>query len=427
MKTWGARFFCERYLDNLYRRASINDLRLFIMTIVDRWLLPDGVEELLPEQAERVESLRRQLLDLYRSWGYELVIPPLIEYTDSLLVGLGQDVDIQTFKVVDQLSGRTMGIRADITPQTARIDAHSLKREGPVRLCYAGSVLHTKPKSLMASRSPIQLGAELYGDASLSSDIEIICLMLETLKAVGITDITLDLGHVGIYRALVEQAGLEGGSEKTLFDALQRKASAEIESAISAGIADPVQADMMRALSQLNGDSSILQRAREQLAAAPVEVVQAIDTLAEVAEQIASRLPEVNCYFDLSELRGYHYHTGMVFAALAPGHGQAVANGGRYDDIGAVFGRARPATGFNTDLKALLAYLPKTTGSDNSASIFAPCSDSVSRDDRGLLWQKVQALRAEGERVVCGLSGQAEAPDFGRCLVLEQGRWVVSG
>jgi ATP phosphoribosyltransferase regulatory subunit len=192
------------------------------MTIADRWLLPDGVEELLPEQAQQVEFLRRKLLDLYQCWGYELVMPPLMEFTDSLLVGLGADVDMQTFKVVDQLSGRAMGIRADITPQVARIDAHSLNRRGPARLCYAGSVLHTKPKSLMASRSPIQIGAELYGDASLSSDIEVICLMLETLQTAGVVDITLDLGHVGIYRALIEQACLSGDAEQQLFDALQR-------------------------------------------------------------------------------------------------------------------------------------------------------------------------------------------------------------
>ena len=341
------------------------------MTIADRWLLPDGVEELLPEQAERVESLRRELLDLYRSWGYELVIPPLIEYTDSLLVGLGHDVDIQTFKVVDQLSGRTMGIRADITPQTARIDAHSLNREGPVRLCYAGSVLHTKPKSLLASRSPIQLGAELYGDASLSSDIEIICLMLTTLKTTGVTNITLDLGHVGIYRALVEQAGLNDETEQALFDALQRKAGADVEAAIASGINDSTLADMMRALSQLNGDRSVLERAKQSLADAGADVAMAIDALAQVADQIAARMPDVNLYFDLSELRGYHYHTGLVFAALAPGHGQAVANGGRYDDIGEVFGRARPATGFNTDLKALLGYLPAGYGASQTSSIFA--------------------------------------------------------
>ena len=232
------------------------------MTIADRWLLPDGVEELLPEQAGQVESLRRKLLDLYQSWGYLLVIPPLIEYTESLLVGLGHDVDIQTFKVVDQLSGRMMGIRADITPQTARMDAHSLRGDGPSRLCYAGSVLHTKPKSLMASRSPIQIGAELYGDGSLSSDIEVISLMLETLTVSGIDQITLDLGHVGIYRALIEQSELTADAEEKLFSALQRKSSGDIESAIQEGISDSKLADMMRALSTLNGDRSILDKAK---------------------------------------------------------------------------------------------------------------------------------------------------------------------
>jgi ATP phosphoribosyltransferase regulatory subunit len=397
------------------------------MTVADRWLLPDGVEELLPEQAELVEALRRKLLDLYRSWGYELVIPPLIEYTESLLVGLGHDIDIQTFKVVDQLSGRTMGIRADITPQTARIDAHSLNREGPVRLCYAGSVLHTKPKSLLASRSPIQVGAELYGDASLSSDTEIICLMLQTLQCTGVTNITLDLGHVGIYRALVAQAGLEGEAEKALFDALQRKASADIEMAINRGIADPVMANMMRALSQLNGDRSVLTRAAQLLAAAPPAVAAAIADLNQVADLIAMRMPDVNLYFDLSELRGYHYHTGLVFAALAPGYGQAVANGGRYDHIGESFGRARPATGFNTDLKALLAYVSSTVREDENPSIFAPADNNLSAEHALALWQTIQTLRASGERVVSGLSGQTEAKEYKRRLVLQQGQWSVQG
>jgi ATP phosphoribosyltransferase regulatory subunit len=395
------------------------------MTIADRWLLPDGVEELLPGPAERVESLRRELLDLYRSWGYELVIPPLIEYTDSLLVGLGPDVDIQTFKVVDQLSGRTMGIRADITPQTARIDAHSLNREGPVRLCYAGSVLHTKPKSLLASRSPIQIGAELYGDDSLSSDIEIICLMLTTLKTTGVTNITLDLGHVGIYRSLAEQAGLNNETGQALFDALQRKAGADVETAIANSIIDPAQADMMRALSQLNGDRSVLDRAKHLLSDAGADVAETIDALARVADQIAARMPEVNLYFDLSELRGYHYHTGLVFAALAPGHGQAVANGGRYDDIGEVFGRARPATGFNTDLKALLGYLPAEDNANHANSICAPDSESLSPEDSLNLWQTVQNLRSNGERVVCALPGQSSASDCNRRLSLNDGQWVV--
>jgi ATP phosphoribosyltransferase regulatory subunit len=395
------------------------------MTIADRWLLPDGVEELLPEQAEQVERLRRLLLDLYRSWGYELVIPPLLEFTESLLVGLGADVDIQTFKVVDQLSGRTMGIRADITPQTARIDAHSLQRQGPSRLCYAGSVLHTRPKSLMASRSPIQIGAELYGDAGLGSDIEVISLMLETLNVAGVSQITLDLGHVGIYRSLVAEAGLDDVVEQQLFTALQRKASGEIEAAIKEGIADSSVANMMRALSQLNGGPEVLDRARTLLADAPAAVLAAIDDLAAVAEQITSRMPSVNIYFDLCELRGYHYHTGLVFAALAPGHGQAVANGGRYDDIGEVFGRARPATGFNTDLKALLNYLPADNGSEQSKVIFAPDDSELNAQDRQSLWLKIQSLRASGEQVVSGLSGQASIPNCERSLILHDSEWLI--
>lgn len=396
------------------------------MSKADRWLLPDGVEELLPEQASQVERLRRKLLDLFRSWGYELVIPPLIEFTDSLLVGMGSDVDIQTFKVVDQLSGRTMGVRADITAQTARIDAHSLKREGPVRLCYAGSVLHTKPKSLMASRTPIQVGAELYGDAGLDSDIEIICLMLETLHCGGVTNITLDLGHVGIYRALVREAGLTEEAERKLFDALQRKSTVDIEEAISAGIDNRDIADMMRTLSQLNGDSSVLKRAKKALSAAPVEVIAAIDMLEKVAEKIFLRLPSVSVYFDLCELRGYHYHTGLVFSALAPGHGQAVANGGRYDHIGEVFGRARPATGFNTDLKALLSYLSKDCA-DDEAIIYAPTSEGLSSDEELSLWRTVRSLRESGARVVYGLTGQKTQSNYSRNLALSNGEWITEG
>lgn len=388
------------------------------MTIADRWLLPDGVEELLPVQAEQAEALRRKLLDLYHSWGYELVIPPLLEFTDSLLVGLGSDVNLQTFKVVDQLSGRTMGIRADITPQVARIDAHCLKREGATRLCYAGSVIHTRPKKLMASRSPIQLGAELYGDASLASDIEIISLMLETLRNTGINNITLDLGHVGIYRALLAQAKLNAEDEASLFEALQRKSSAEIAELISRLIADKALAEMMVSVSQLNGDRTVLGKARELLQGAGAAVLEAVDALEQVADSIAARMPEVNLYFDICELRGYHYHTGLVFAALAPGYGHAVANGGRYDDIGEVFGRARPATGFNTDLKALLQLLP-TSLSESAKAIYAPNDNAVA------LWQAVQGLRAKGERVISGLSDQAVVAGCDRQLVLEQGQWVV--
>jgi ATP phosphoribosyltransferase regulatory subunit len=394
------------------------------MTIADRWLLPDGVEELLPEQAEQVEALRRKLLDLYQGWGYELVIPPLLEFTDSLLVGLGDDIDLQTFKVVDQLSGRTMGIRADITPQTARIDAHSLKREGATRLCYAGSVLHTKPKALLASRSPIQLGAELYGDAGLSGDIEIISLMLETLRCAGLSQVTLDLGHVGIYRALVAIADLSADAEQVLHDALQRKSAVDIEVAIANSIDDSAVADMMRALSQLNGDRTVLAKAKIALANAPAVVLEAIAALEQVAERITSRMPDVDIYFDLSELRGYHYHTGLVFSALAPGHGQAVANGGRYDHIGEVFGRARPATGFATDLKALLNYLPLST-QQKSDIIFAPSDDGLSAAEDKLLWNAIQQLRADGEIVVCGAAVDDAPAKNCRSLVLKNEQWQL--
>lgn len=388
------------------------------MTIADRWLLPDGVEELLPEQAAQVESLRRKLLDLYHTWGYELVVPPLLEFTDSLLVGLGNDVDLQTFKVVDQLSGRTMGIRADITPQVARIDAHCLKREEPVRLCYAGSVLHTRPAALMASRSPIQLGAELYGDSSLSSDIEIICLMLETLRCTGINSITLDLGHVGIYRALLAESELDAEQADRLFDALQRKSVTEITAVIDGAKVDADTAAMLLSLTSLSGGREVLSRAAKLLAKAPAPVQQALGALQAVADSVQSRMPDINIYFDLSELRGYHYHTGLVFAALAPGFGRAVANGGRYDDIGAAFGRARPATGFSSDLKALLQVLPNQEVINNKG-IVAPDSNDPE------LWQAVKALRENGERVVMRLTEQTQVSACDRQLVLEQGRWQV--
>lgn len=386
------------------------------MTTVDRWLLPDGVEELLPVQAARAEKLRRQLLDLYSSWGYDLVVPPLLEFTDSLLIGLGRDVDLLTFKVTDQLSGRSMGIRADITPQVARMDAHSLHREGPVRLCYAGSVLHTRPKSLLASRSPIQIGVEFYGDAGLTSDSEVVLLMLETLRIANLSGITLDLGHVGIYRALVHAAQLAVDDELELFDALQRKASAEITAVLDRAVRNPQLRGWFDALVRLRGGRDVLGAARQEFADAPVEVAAAIDELVAVADLVGARLPDINLYFDLSELRGYHYHTGLVFAAFAPGWGQAIANGGRYDHIGEVFGRARPATGFSTDLKALIA-LNTDSDAPMRGAILAPDNTDIE------LWRAVQALRASGERVVYALPQQPIPAECDRQLVQRNGRW----
>ncbi|MFT6551154.1 MAG: ATP phosphoribosyltransferase regulatory subunit [Zhongshania marina] len=385
------------------------------MTSVDRWLLPDGVEELLPAQAAQVEALRRKLLDLYKRWGYELVIPPMLEYTESLLVGLGSDIDLLTFRVTDQLTGRMMGLRADITPQAARIDAHSLGREGPVRLCYAGSVLHSKPKKPLASRSPIQLGAELYGDNSPASDLEIICLMLETLRVAGLDGITLDTGHVAIYRAVIKAAALNDDQEASYFDILQRKAKTELCEFVAALNASDKVAEQLLALNELHGGKDVLSKGRQVFAEIP-EAIEAIASLEQLTEALAQRIPDLQFYFDLAELRGYHYHTGVVFSALVREHGQALASGGRYDDIGEVFGRARPATGFSIDLKALLGLLPPVT---EAAAIFAPYDPSLAQ------WQFVQSLRESGEKVICGLPGQDADAACDRIIRKEKEQWCV--
>lgn len=385
------------------------------MARVDHWQLPDGVEEVLPAQAELAEKLRRELLDMYRGWGYRLVIPPLMEFTESLLVGLGEDLDLLTFKLTDQVSGRTLGIRADITPQVARIDAHSLAEEGITRLCYAGSVLHTRPKTLLASRSPIQLGAELYGDDTLGADIEIMRLMLATLESAGLQDITLDLGHVGVYEAVLDAAGLESDQEKTVFDALQRKSLPDLELAISD--LDVEVARLITALVDLHGDESILDTARDLFGALVPGALPALDALQQAAAEMRRLCPQLCLYFDLAELRGYHYHTGIVFAAYVPGCGQALANGGRYNDVGAVFGRARPATGFATDLKALLTLIPL----EDEARIGAIAAPNVQAAG---LEEQIAALRAAGEVVINCLSGSID----GRCdrqLVEKNGQWHV--
>lgn len=388
------------------------------MTYADRWLLPDGVEEILPADAERIEQLRRQLLDLYSRWGYDLVIPPLVEYTDSLLIGLGRDVDLLTFKVTDQLSGRTMGIRADITPQTARMDAHSFKRQGPNRLCYAGHVVHTKPKNPLATRTPIQAGVELYGEAGPAADVEVISLLLESLQTAGLPKLHIDLGHVGIYRALASDAGLDNAQEETFFDLLQRKAAVEIKAWVAEHIADPKMAAVLLELPALAGDCAVLDTARQRFAGLSDKAIAAVDELSAVADAVAQRYPQAELYFDLSELRGYHYLTGVVFAAFAPGYGNAVASGGRYDHIGEVFGRARPATGFAVDITAInsLGVVAESVGK----GIYAPAATEQDQ------WQAIQDLRAQGERVVCGLEGTSlEEINCDRQLVLEQGQYQV--
>ncbi|WP_137887061.1 ATP phosphoribosyltransferase regulatory subunit [Pseudomonas sp. 2FE] len=390
------------------------------MATVDRWLLPDGIEEVLPPEAARIEAARRQVLDLFQRWGYEFVVTPHIEYLESLLTGAGQDLDLRTFKVIDPQTGRQMGFRADITPQVARIDAHTLRREGPSRLCYAGSVLHAQPRALTTSRSPIQLGAELYGDASPASDVEVISLLLEMLEQAAVPEVHIDLGHVGIYRGLARAAGLSGEVEQQLFDALQRKAVDEV-AALTEALPSELR-KMLRALAELCGDRDVLDLAQACLVEAPDEVHAALDDLIAIADTLSRRYPEVPLYFDLGELRGYHYHTGVVFAAFVPGVGQSIAQGGRYDDIGADFGRARPATGFSTDLKTLVS-LGQMELDEPAAGIWAPDNHDL------YLWKAVQRLRSENSRVVQALPGQdvAAAHEAGcdRQLVLNDGRWQV--
>lgn len=393
------------------------------MTSAKRWLLPDGVEEILPLEASKLEHLRRQLLNLYKSWGYELVITPLVEYLDSLLVGSSHDLDLHTFKVTDQLSGRMMGIRADITPQAARIDAHCLNREGPVRLCYADNVLHTKPRGLLTSRVPIRVGAELYGHAGVECDIELICLMYATLSVAAIEDIYIVLGHVGIFRALVKETAIDADTEAALFDAVQRKAYDEIDNVLDAAVKDASLRTMLRQLTRLSGDEAILSEAEEVFETAPEVVKKELQELLSTVEGIKQRCPDITLCFDLCELRGYEYHTGIVFAAYTSNYGRAVAKGGRYDHIGEVFGRSRPASGFDSDLKTIAKLSSKTFA--RKKAIIAPSSNDSE------LMQVISALRNEGEIVVTNLSpddlSAQDRKDLNcdRQLVCRDGAWVV--
>jgi ATP phosphoribosyltransferase regulatory subunit len=385
------------------------------------WLLPEGIDELLPAQARALERLRRDLLDTYATWGYQLVITPFIEFLESLLTGTGRDLELQTFKLTDQASGRQLGVRADITPQAARIDAHRLRHEAPTRLCYIGSVLRTRGDGLSNSRSPLQIGAELYGHAGVASDVEIVCLTMQTLRIAGLSNVYLDLGHVGIYRTLARAAALDAVSEAELFDALQRKASAEIEELVGRfGVAPPLRL-MLCALAELNGDDEVLPRARAVLAAAPPAVAEAIDYVESVAKALRRRLPGLPVHFDLAELRAYNYQSGVVFAAFVPGEGQEVARGGRYDEIGEVFGRARPATGFSADLKTLIR-LGTHQPAPLAGAVLAPADDAPG------LQQRIEELRGSGTVVVQALPDQPGDPEEMGCahrLVQQGEQWDI--
>jgi len=371
-----------------------------IVSKIDSWLLPDGIDEVLPEQARFIEKSRRELLDLYSSWGYDLVIPPMVEFSESLLSGFGSDLDLVTFKLTDQLSGRMMGIRADITPQAARIDAHSLNRQGPSRLCYAGTVLQTKPRAPLESRTPISIGVELFGEAGIGADIEVIELFLKTLETAGIDEVHLDIGHVDILRGLLVGSKLSNVQETELFELLQRKANAELDTWIAENITDSKLAGWLKSLPALSGSVDVLAEARSRLAGAPEPVIAALDQLDKIVDALSNQ--SVTIYLDLGDLAGYRYHTGIVFAAYKQGYGKALGNGGRYDNIGEAFGRARTATGFAFDLKSLVAN--GATEQQALLGIYVPSTTDTQCDDM------VSQLREQGERVVQGFDGQV--PNF---------------
>ena len=310
-----------------------------------KWVLPEYIEDILPAEAKRIEHLRRRVLDLFFAKKYELVMPPLLEYMDSLLTGTSHDLELRTFKVVDQLSGRMMGVRADITPQVARIDAHLLNRKGVTRLCYCGSVLHTRPTAPGATREPIQIGAEMYGEAGVTADVEMLELLCKALHTAGAKNARIDIGHVAVFRAIAHAAKVGSEREAELFEALQRKDAPALRS-LTKQLPGKMR-DALLLLPNLYGGTEILDDAEKRLPRI-AEVTRALATLRKLAK--ACKFP---ASFDLAELRGYHYHSGVVFDAYCDGVTGAVARGGRYDEVGKAFGRARPATGFSIDLRSL--------------------------------------------------------------------------
>tara|TARA_Y100000748_G_scaffold173916_1_gene145615 strand:+ start:1832 stop:3016 length:1185 start_codon:yes stop_codon:yes gene_type:complete len=389
------------------------------MTITKRWLLPEGVDEILPPRAILLEQMCRKLIDLFSSWGYEFVIPPMMEYLESLLTATGEDLDLQTYKITDQLSGRLMGIRADITPQVARIDAHLLKRNIPTRLCYLGSVLHSRTNNSGDSRSPLQLGAELFGHEGVSSDIEIVKLMLATLDAVRISNICLDVGHIGIFRSLISKSQLNSMQESEVFEIVKRKAKDELKIFYKKLKINDDSSKAMLDLIDLHGDAGILDDAIHAFDKLSPDIRKYVNEVKTLTDSIIDKF-DVSINIDLSELRGYNYHTGMIYTAFVPNEGKGIAFGGRYDDIGSAFGKARPATGFSTDVKQLLEL--QNISEDTPDKIFAPV------DDNDSLQKKITELREQGKIVIQELEGQnatAKEMNCNQTLVCENDQWVV--
>jgi ATP phosphoribosyltransferase regulatory subunit len=380
------------------------------------WLLPEHIADVLPAQARHIEELRRGLLDVARGYGFELVMPPLLEHIESLLSSTGRELELKTFKLVDQLSGRTLGVRADTTSQVARIDAHLLNREGLTRLCYCGPVLLTRPSGLHATREPLQFGAETYGHAGLEADLEIQDLALDCLRNAGITKVTLDLGDARILRGLSAGMGIDEGTEAAITAALAGKDAAGLAE-LTAGLPDVARKGLATLL-RLYGGMEVLDVAERELPDQPL-VRAALQDLRSLAGRVRQAHPEVRVGFDLADLGGYAYYSGARFAVYTDGCSDAIARGGRYDEVGAAFGRNRPAVGFSLDLKELAALVPARR---LAAAIRAPWGESDA------LRTAVRHLREQGEAVVCILPGhehEGQEFDCDRELVAMGDQWVV--
>jgi ATP phosphoribosyltransferase regulatory subunit len=376
------------------------------------WVLPDHIADVLPSEARHIEELRRDLLDMARCYGYELVMPPLLEHLESLLSGSCEALDLQTFKLVDQLSGRMMGLRADSTPQVARIDAHLLNRAGVTRLCYCGPVLHTRPGAPHATREPLQFGAEIYGHAGLEADIEVLTLALGCLRAAKLQNPSIDLADARLVKVLLSGVTISTLRLSQLHAALAAKDSSELRF-LTTDLPSHVRQGLL-ALVGLYGDKKVLIEAEKLLPPLP-GVHEALQNL----KRLADHLQDVNVTFDLADLRGYAYYTGARFAIYAPGASDALVRGGRYDEVGAVFGRNRPAAGFSMDIKALVSVV---SFRPLQAAIRAPW-----RDDAGLN-AAIASLRSRGEIVVCELPGHDSEVDEFLCdreLIEVAGHWVV--
>ena len=386
----------------------------------NKWLLPEGIEEVLPPRAAQLDGLCRRILDKFAVWGYELVMPPLLEYLDTLFTGTDADLELQTFKVTDQLNGRLMGIHADITPQVARIEVHNLKRNRPSRLCYIGTVLHTLPGSLGGTRSPLQAGAELYGHKGCDSDAEILALMIATLELAGIKDIHVAIGHVGILQGLIKPLQLTPEQESRIFSCVQRKATDELKDILVEWSIVSQSAAALLELIEMEGDAGILNEVRAVLKPCAEELCGYVDELGKIAELTTRQVKDAPLYFDVTEFQGYHYHTGITFVAYVPEESHGIAFGGRYDKIGEAFNRPCPATGFSVDAHKLFELTPHTY--KPKKGIYAPPSEVSG------LYELVEKLRGRGEVVINKLpGGETDARELGcdREVVLEHGRWRV--